>query len=123
VRDGPLGPERIGDVLAGQTAVWVGPTFGLGFYRAGGLQVAFVFDAEQAGINDGVALPRLSGRLMEARCIFGRDRCWLMTACEENGRAVNRFALVMRDGTVAAVGVAAAVDRASLERRRSGFAA
>jgi hypothetical protein len=123
MRDGPLGPERIGDVLAGQTAIWVGPTFGLGFYRAGGLQVGFVFDAERSGVHDGVALPRLTGRLIEARCVFGRDRCWFMTACEEGGRTVNRCALVMRDGTVAASLVAAAGDGSWLDRIRSGCAA
>ena len=36
-REGDLGDEPVGDVLAGQTRFWAGDTFGYGFYRAGGL--------------------------------------------------------------------------------------
>ena len=48
LRDSLLGPERIGDVLSGQTQFWVGERFGLGFYRAGSVSVAFVFGADKA---------------------------------------------------------------------------
>ena len=44
--------EAIGEVLEGQTRFWVGPAFGLGFYRAGAFSVAFTFDAMKSGIND-----------------------------------------------------------------------
>jgi hypothetical protein len=123
LRDGPLGPERIGDVLAGQTTIWAGATFGFGFYRAGQLQVGFVFDAERAGLNDRIALPRMTGRLTDARCIFGNDRCWFLTASEENGRTVHRCAVVMRDGTVKAVAAAAAGDGSWLGHIGAGCAA
>ena len=39
-----IGPERIGTVLEGQTLFWAGPAFGFGFYRAGQLSMAFVFE-------------------------------------------------------------------------------
>jgi hypothetical protein len=123
MRDGDLGPERIGDVLAGQTAIWAGPTFGFGFYRAGQLQVGFVFDAERTGLNDRVPMPRMTGRLTDVRCIFGTDRCWFLTACEENGRTVHRCAVVMREGAVRAVAVAAAGDGSWLESIGAGCAA
>ncbi len=43
-------PERVGDVLAGQDAPLGGRiASGFGFYRAGTVAVAFVFDAERAG--------------------------------------------------------------------------
>jgi hypothetical protein len=123
MRDGRLGPERIGDVLAGQTRIWVGPEFGFGFYRAGQLQVGFVFDAERNGINDRVSLPRMTGLLTQARCVFGRDRCFFLTASEENGRTVHRCVVVMRDGSVAAVAVAAAGDGSWLGHLGAGCAA
>jgi hypothetical protein len=108
LREGPLGAERIGDVLAGQTRLWVGPEFGFGFYRAGQLQVGFVFDAERGGLNDGVALPRMAGQLTAARAVFGPGRCWLLTAAQANGRTVHRCTVMARDGRVmaSAVGIA-----------------
>jgi H/ACA ribonucleoprotein complex subunit 3 len=122
-RDGRLGPERIGDVLAGQTRIWVGPDFGFGFYRAGQLQVAFVFDAERNGLNDRVALPRMTGLLTQARCSFGGDRCWFLTASEENGRTVHRCTVVMRDGRAPAAAVATAGDGSWLGLLGAGCAA
>ncbi len=53
----PGATERIGDFLANQTRIFVGTGFGIGFYRAGLLSRAFVFDAERRGINDELRLP------------------------------------------------------------------
>lgn len=103
MRDGPLGAEFIGDVLAGQTRFWVGERFGFGFYRAGELSVAFVFDARRRGINDRVSLPPLRGQLIDADCAFAEDRCWFLTATEESGNTVNRCWLIRRDGAVEAM--------------------
>jgi hypothetical protein len=110
LREGLLGAERIGDVLAGQTAFWMGPQFGLGFYRAGRLQVGFVFDAGRGGLNDGVALPRVAGQLTHAHCVFGADRCWLLLAAQENGRTIHRCVAVARDGRVLASAAASEGD-------------
>jgi hypothetical protein len=98
-RDGELGPERIGDVLAGQARFWAGDEFGLGFYRAGTLSVGFVFERR---LNDSVRLP-IAGRLLDADCVFGAGRAWLLLALDVGGRIVRRCALVRRDGTVAGV--------------------
>jgi hypothetical protein len=107
-RDGPYGPERIGDVLAGQTRVWVGPQFGFGFYRAGRLTVGFTFDAESRGINDSVAMPRLPGRLVDVDCVFADERCWLFLSAREAGRDVNRCLVLRADGAVLATAEAEA---------------
>jgi hypothetical protein len=98
MREGRLGPERIGDVLARQTSFWVGPDFGLGFYRAGDLELAFVFDARGRGLNDGVRLPPLRGQIEDATCVFGHDRAWLLTSARYAGRTLNRCAVVRPDG-------------------------
>jgi hypothetical protein len=102
MREGPWGPERVGEVLAGHTRFWVGEEFGLGFWRAGGLQAAFVFAASRRGLDDRLAWPRLTGHLLDARCVFGRGRAWLLTATRDGGRTRHRCLVVRADGTVEA---------------------
>lgn len=104
IRDGQLWAEHgyIGDVLAGQTRFWVGPEFGLGFYRAGNLNVGFVFDAAHRGIRDDLKLP-IAGRLLDATCRFGAGRGWLFLRLEISGCVVHRCVLVRRDGTIEGV--------------------
>jgi hypothetical protein len=101
-RDGPRGPERVGDVLRGQTQFWMGPRFGFGVYRASELQVAFVFSDSGRGINDGVPLPRIRGRLVDATCRFTDTRCFFAWTEEEGGRSKNRCVSVRADGTLEA---------------------
>lgn len=102
LRDGPVGPEYVGDVLAGQTLLWVGSDFGFGFYRAGNLSVAFVFPATGRGVNDTVKLPPIRGQLIDATAVFTRDRVWFFTSTNELGKSVNRCTVIRADGTVEA---------------------
>ncbi len=95
-RDGRLGEEYIGDVLIDQTQFWVGSHFGFGFYRAGDIHVAFVFDAKGNGINDSVKLPPWQGQLIDADCVFGGNRCWLFLETQEQGR-ICRYVHVISD--------------------------
>lgn len=106
LRDGQLGAEYVGDVLEDQTLFWVGPKFGFGFYRAGNLSVAFVFDANRAGINDNVKLPRMRGQLVDSTCVFGKDRCWFFYSTSNRGKITNYCSIVRSDGTVEASGEA-----------------
>ena len=101
-REGAHGDERFGEVLAGQTRLWAGADFGLGFYRAGGVTVAFLFDAHRRGLADGLALPPLRGRLLDADCYFGADRAWLLLELEHGGKITRRVCVVGRDGTLKA---------------------
>lgn len=102
-RSGPFETsEYIGDVLAGQTLFWVGPAFGCGFYRAGELSVGFVFDAHQAGLNDSVALPPISGQLVDTTATFSSAHCWFFSSVREGGVAKNRCYLISRDAAVLA---------------------
>jgi hypothetical protein len=109
-RDGVHGPERIGDVLQGQTRLFVGPRFGLGFHRAGGLRGAFVFDAGRVGLKDGLALPWPSGQLVDAECVFDGPNAWLFLTEEAGGRTVHHCVVVGSDGTVRAHAEAVAGD-------------
>ena len=102
LRDGRLGPERIGSILGGLTRFWAGPAFGFGFYRAGEMTVAFVFDANARGIRDGLALPRIGGQIIDADAVFTDERCWFFVATQERGRIRHRCTVIRRDGSIEA---------------------
>lgn len=102
LRDGQLGPEYIGDVLQNQTRFWVGSQFGFGLYRAGKLNVAFVFDVQRPGINDRVQMPHWSGQLIDATCCLSCNLAWLFLAIQEHGKTVHRCAVIRADGSLEA---------------------
>jgi H/ACA ribonucleoprotein complex subunit 3 len=102
LRNGQLGTEYIGDVLAGQTRFWVGSSFGFGFYQAAELNVGFVFDAQRRGINDRVPLPRCQGQLIDATCVFSPDYCWFFSAWQQQGQRIHRCIVIDQKGTIVA---------------------
>jgi len=109
----PLGgasSEGIGDVLSGQTRIWAGPSFGLGLYRASNLSVAFTFDAERRGINDGLRLPPLPGQLVDAACALDERRAWLLLALQHGGRKKHLCLVYSRAGALEASAEATAGD-------------
>ncbi len=114
-RDGRYGPERIGDVIPETTLFWVGATFGLGFYRAGTLARAFVFDALHGGLNDGVPLTLPAGHLVHASCTFAQGRAWLVLTETGGGRTVRRCVVLGRAGKVEAELTAPAGDGSWLD--------
>jgi H/ACA ribonucleoprotein complex subunit 3 len=122
-RDGQFGPERIGDVISGLTHVWIGTTFGFGFYRAGALTIAFVFDKENRGLNDSVKLPPIRDKLVDATVAFSKDRCWFFTTTQEGANLVNRCTVISADGTVMASAETAYNDSTWLGGIRGGAAA
>jgi hypothetical protein len=81
-----LGWERFGSVLPGQTRIWVGDQLGVGFYRAGGYAVGFVFRPDRGGLDDRVAMPTLRGQLVDACATLGDDRAWLWLTLADAGR-------------------------------------
>lgn len=101
-RSGAEVPTFIGNVVREHSLFWVGSDFGFGFYRAGELQRGFVFDAVTAGINDSVEIPPLRGELIDAACVFTSRRCWFFAASQDQGRTINRCAVISPDGTVTA---------------------
>lgn len=98
-----IGPERIGGVLENQTLFWVGSSFGFGFYRAGQLSMAFVFDTDRGRLDDSVKLPPMKGNLVDSTAYFAGDLCWFFVSLKETSRIVNRCVLVKRDGSVQAI--------------------
>ncbi len=116
VREEPLGPRLIGEVLAGQTRFWVGQAFGFGYYRAGRLSVAFVFEAGGVGLDDQVELPPIGGSWTSVSCRFGGDLCWLTVTADDGGRTVCHISVVARDGTVKATRRASVEEAAGAHR-------
>jgi tRNA A-37 threonylcarbamoyl transferase component Bud32 len=114
---------RIGEVLAGQTRFWVGDRFGLGFYRAGTLSLAFVFDADRGGLIDTVKLPFLPGELIGATTVFDGDRAWVLLAARHRGRTVHHAVLVRASGAVEAAAQAEGDDGSWLGTLRGKCAA
>lgn len=98
--------ERIGGVLAGLTRAWAGARLGVGFYRAGGYAVGFVFRPDRGVLDDRVALPAIRGQLIDAHATIGDDRAWLWLTCAEVSGAAGRLAttaiVVAGDGSVLA---------------------
>ncbi|MDX2091314.1 MAG: hypothetical protein SFX73_25875 [Kofleriaceae bacterium] len=99
-RTSTLGPQRIGNVLAGQTRAWVGTKLGVGFYRAGGYAVGFVFRPERGTLDDRVALPKIRGQLVAAHATVGDDRAWLWLTCAEAGHLVTTCVVIGADASV-----------------------
>ncbi len=100
MKSGDLSDENIGSVLAGQTLFWIGVQFGFGFYRAGQIQIAFIFDARAKGINDNVKLPRLSGQFVDSTCVFTSKLCWFFTSTRESGKNMNRCYVLDISGNI-----------------------
>ena len=101
-RTAKLGPERIGNVLAGQTRAWSSRDFGIGFYRAGGYAVGFTFRPERGVLDDRVALPKIRGQLVAAHATVGSDRAWLWLTTAQLGRLATTCIVVGADGSVLA---------------------
>lgn len=102
MKSGDIAPDYIGDVLADQTLFWVGQNFGFGFYRAGEIQIAFVFNANSRGINDSLKIPRISGQLIDSTCVFAKDKCWFFTSVKNSGRTINTCSVIKSDGSIEA---------------------
>jgi hypothetical protein len=123
MREGRDGPEDIGTVMEGQTLVWTGPSFGFGFYRAGGYRVGFVFSPERSGINDSVQLPPLRGELVDSWCTFTAERCWFFAATRLGGKVTHTCVAINSQGEVVAQATAEEGDASWLGTLRGKCAA
>ena len=102
MRSTRIGPERIGSVLPRQTRAWASDKLGVGFYRAGGYAVGFVFRPDRGVLDDRVKLPRLRGQLVDAQATLGPDRAWLWLTSIDAGRLVTTCVVVGADAQVLA---------------------
>ena len=119
-RDGTLGPKVIGDVLSRQTRFWVGETFGVGFYRAGNLQGAFVFDTQRLGLNDRVKLPLMAGTLIDIQVSFGSTLAWIFWTTQFQGQRYCTCTVIQSTGAILATETATLTDDHWLAQKGRG---
>jgi hypothetical protein len=81
---------RVGQILSARTWLWAGERFGLGFYRVGDGKVLFTFQAGQSGLRqvhlDDAAKVTLTGRLVDADCVFDEQHALLSLVTEREGQ-------------------------------------
>jgi hypothetical protein len=92
---------RVGQLLEGQTWLFTGERLGLGFYRAGGLTVAFLLRVGSAGLKQLPSI-RWAGRLIDATASFDARHALLSVTTELHGHDVVRRWLIAEDGAVIA---------------------
>jgi hypothetical protein len=74
--------SRVGQILEGQTWLWSGERLGLTLYRAGGMTHVFLLRPGRAGLLPVRAPVKLSGRLVEASCVFDDSHALLSVVTE-----------------------------------------
>ncbi len=104
---------RVGQVLEGQTALWSGAQLGCGFYRAGGVTVAFLLRAGRPGLKrvEGIGW---QGRVRDAHAVFDARHALLTVVVEDGGRDVVHRWLIGEDGVVLAKATGGAAGHAAL---------
>lgn len=114
--------EVWGDVLTGQTRIWVGNRLGFGYYRAGNVAVAFTFDPEKRGIRDTVRLSWPNGQMIKSRAVIDDNKIWFFLAFATAGRILHRAIVLTADGTVLGMADAVAGDGSWLGNIAGHFA-
>lgn len=100
-KDEPLAPKYLNAIVPGQTLIWTGEKFGFGFYQAGALVRAFVYNT--AGhFNDQVGIRALPGQLIDATCVFSDELAWFLVISQEQGVIVHRCFVVDKQGKLLA---------------------
>jgi hypothetical protein len=89
---------RVGQILEGQTWLWSGERLGLTLYRAGGMTHVFLLKPGRAGLLPVRAPVKLSGRLVDASCVFDDAHALLSVVTERDGRDVSELWLFDANG-------------------------
>lgn len=115
--------ETFGEILSGQTLFWVSDRMGFGFYRAGTLTRAFVFDPEIRSLGNEAKLPPMPGSLLDATVAFSDTHFTFLASLDESGRRVNRAAMFEKSGALVATAEAESGDGSWLGTIRGKCAA
>lgn len=95
-----LVPDRvIGDVLIRQTQIWVGNTFGFGFYQAGELSNAFTFHTQKGSFLD-IALPHIAGQIISAKCKFADLLAYFQVTVQQRGKLLHHLFIISDKGVL-----------------------
>lgn len=101
-KDSEFGPVQVGQVIQNHTLFWVGESFGFGFFLDGPVFNPFIFGDQMSGIMDGLKIPRITGNLRDAHCVFGKNACWYFTTTQEGGKTKHAWYVIRIDGQVTA---------------------
>lgn len=112
LKNGRFGSEYVGDVFRNQTLFWVGESLGFGQYQIGQINRAFLFTPSRRGLNDQVALPPISGQIVDATCVFSDSHAWFFATVQDQGKLVHHCSVIDSAGTVVA-SLSAASDEGS----------
>ena len=99
-KQGSLGSEIIGKILKGQTVFWVGEKMGFGFYRAGNINVGFIFDTSKHAILDSIDFPIIPGKLLDVTCYISDKLVWFFASYMLNGSKTNRVIVYDKQGNL-----------------------
>jgi hypothetical protein len=102
MRSHPMGGRQIGQVLPNQSLFWVGNKRGFGFYSAGNVKIAFVFDPVGRGIKDNIQPLNYTGQLVDSTCVFTHEAIWVLYSSQEGGLIKNRCRVYNFQGQVLA---------------------
>jgi hypothetical protein len=97
-----ISPQYIGDVLEGQTLLWIGQRCGVGLSQIGASWSPFMFSTDRVGINDSIKDVSLSGELLDAQVYFSPEHVWLLVAIETQNVVTNFAYLLDLKGQVIA---------------------
>jgi len=87
-----------GRILQGQTRLFTGESFGLGYYRAGLVTQGFIFRHGKPGLTT-ITFPRLKGRFVDSSCIFDDHHALFSLSSQVRGQLVHHMWLIRSDGT------------------------
>ncbi len=95
-------PLRIGEALANQTLFWIGEKIGFGFYRAGMLSEAFIFNPNRAGLAYVKNFIFPTGKLIDSTCFFSDSLVWFFISMMNKGKEINYCYLYNSKGELTA---------------------
>jgi len=99
LREDDIGSAYIGDVLQGQTLLWVGEKFGFGYYALGSVYNGFVFDTTKRGLTE-VTLPKIPGQLIDSTCVFSKSLAWVFLSNQDRGKTYNHCVVIDKAGQI-----------------------
>lgn len=90
----------IGNCIENQTQIWIGETFGFGFYQAGQITIYFTFTEYRNSVNDSIKISSIKGQLLDSCCFFSNNMVWFFMIIEENGITINHCYVIDKYGKI-----------------------
>lgn len=89
-RDDMEYPVTLGEVLEGQTLIWVSDILGFIYSGAGGICQSYVFRTDGSSLGQEVDLGKMPSTILDATAVFSKTHVWFMIAFDALGNRSNR---------------------------------